>query len=65
MVVQVAWDEWVSAGSSTGVAGLPPAKEEAVSPAPAVGSSPQAEEITKVPHRLALTAAMWVGFWGE
>lgn len=48
-----------------GVRGLPPAKEEYASPAPAIGSSPQAEEIPKVPCRLAPTGAMWVGVWGE
>ena len=41
----VARCEWGSAGLSAGVAGLPPAKEENVSPAPAVGISPRAEEI--------------------
>ena len=35
--------EWGSAGLSAGVAGLPPAKEEDVSPIPAVGISPRAE----------------------
>ena len=35
--------EWGSAGLSAGVAGLPPAKEEDVSPIPAAGISPRAE----------------------
>ena len=39
----VVWSEWASAGPSVGVAEPPPAKEEDVSPAPAIGSSPQAE----------------------
>ena len=36
----VAWADWDSAGRSAGVARLLPAKEQDVSPAPAVGSSP-------------------------
>ena len=39
----VARCEWGSAGLSAGVAGLPLAKEEDVSPVPAVGISTQAE----------------------
>ena len=34
---------WASAGPFAGVAGLPSAKEEDVSPAPAIVSSPQTE----------------------
>ena len=43
MALWVARCEWGSAGHSAGVARLPPAKEEDVSPIPAVAISPRAE----------------------
>lgn len=43
MALQVAGLSGPLLGPSVGVAEPPPAKEEDVSPAPAIGSSPQAE----------------------
>lgn len=43
MAVWLAWSEWASAGPLAGVARLPSAKEEDVSPAPAVGRYSQTE----------------------
>lgn len=44
MALQVAGLSGPLLGPSVGVAEPPPAKEEDVSPAPAIGSSPQAED---------------------